>query len=50
MKEAITKMTNSIAMSQEADGSWHKETYSSLQATAYAWTSYVVRLSRMSLP
>lgn len=37
MKEAITKMTNSIAMSQESDGSWHKETYSSLQATAYAW-------------
>ena len=37
MKEAITKMTNSIAMTQEGDGSWHKETYSSLQATAYAW-------------
>jgi len=37
IKGVLIKLTDSISSSQDADGSWHKETYSSLQATAFAW-------------
>jgi hypothetical protein len=37
IKEAIGKLCDTVAGGQEADGSWYKETYSSLQATAWAF-------------
>ncbi|HYF51671.1 MAG TPA: hypothetical protein VEJ63_19810 [Planctomycetota bacterium] len=37
IKEVLTKLSDTISKSQETDGSWHKETYSSLQATCLAW-------------
>jgi len=39
IRETLGKFTDLIAKSQDKDGSWHKETYSSLQATAVAWMS-----------
>lgn len=37
LKLAISRMSERIAKSQEADGSWHKETFGSLKATCMAW-------------
>ena len=37
MKDVLTKLCDTISKSQESDGSWHKDTYSSLQATCLAW-------------
>lgn len=37
IREALQKLTDSIAVAQDSDGSWHKETYSGLQSTALAW-------------
>jgi hypothetical protein len=37
MKEVLEKLTDTIALSQDADGSWFKNTYSSLQGTCLAW-------------
>ena len=37
IREAIVKLSETISLSQAADGSWYKDTYSSLQSTALAW-------------
>ena len=37
MKEALQKLTDTIAACQDSDGSWHKNTYASLQSTTMAW-------------
>jgi hypothetical protein len=37
MKEVLEKLTDTISLSQSADGSWFKDTYSSLQSTCLAW-------------
>ncbi len=37
MREVLTAMVTSIATTQESDGSWHKEAFGSLKATAMAW-------------
>lgn len=39
IKEAIIKLADTVSSAQESDGSWYKDTYSSLQATAWAWQS-----------
>jgi len=37
MREVLGNLTTIIATSQEADGSWHKNTFGSLKATCMAW-------------
>ncbi len=37
MREVVGDMVAGIATTQEGDGSWHKETFGSLKATAMAW-------------
>jgi hypothetical protein len=37
IRAALVRMTESIAKTQEADGSWHKDAFGSLKATAMAW-------------
>jgi hypothetical protein len=37
IKEVLTKLAETISKAQETDGSWHKNTYSSLQSTCLAW-------------
>ncbi|GMV83235.1 MAG: hypothetical protein AMXMBFR7_44190 [Planctomycetota bacterium] len=37
MIPSIQKLTDFIAKSQEADGSWHKQTFGSLKATCMSW-------------
>jgi len=37
MKESLQKLTDTIALCQDNDGSWHKNTYASLQSTTMAW-------------
>jgi len=37
MREVLSDMVTSVASSQESDGSWHKEMFGSLKATAMAW-------------
>ncbi len=37
LRDAIGKMTAQIVRTQEADGSWHKNTFGSLKATCMAW-------------
>lgn len=37
IREAIVKMCEAISKTQEPDGSWHKETFGALKATAMAW-------------
>lgn len=37
MREILEQMADSIAKSQESDGSWHKEHFGALKATAMAW-------------
>lgn len=37
IRDAIAKMCETISRTQEADGSWHKETFGALKATAMAW-------------
>ena len=37
LRELISTLGDRIARSQEADGSWHKDTFGSLKATCMAW-------------
>ena len=37
LREHIDKLIHVIVRTQEADGSWHKETFGSLKATCMAW-------------
>ncbi len=37
LRDHISSLTRVIVTSQEADGSWHKETFGSLKATCMAW-------------
>jgi hypothetical protein len=37
IREHLIKMTGRIAETQEPDGSWHRQTFGSLKATAMAW-------------
>ena len=37
VRELLRRMTDRIAKTQEADGSWHRNTFGSLKATCMAW-------------
>lgn len=37
LRDFLTTMAERIAKTQEADGSWHKQTFGSLKATCMAW-------------
>ncbi len=37
LKEAVTRLADTVASAQDSDGSWYKDTYSGLQATAWAF-------------